>query len=188
MESRGSFFEPMDSADRRILEIVQRNNRLPAEKIAAETGMSASSVQRRLKQLRADGTIAADVAILSPDLAGRGVTAIVEVTIGDRPLRQVLSEFRRLMLATDEVQQCYHVTGRGDFLLVLTARDMADFEALARKLFVDNPSVARFETSIVVSRVKWTTRLPMTEPSAARPKKRKRAAFPGRAEARPGRR
>ena len=163
----------MDSADRRILEIVQRNNRLPAEKIAAEAGMSASSVQRRLKQLRADGTIAADVSVLSPEVAGRGVTAIVEVTVGDRPLRRVLSEFRSLMLATDEVQQCYHVTGRGDFLLILTARDMGDFEALVRRLFVDNPSVARFETSIVVSRVKWTTRLPIAGASGSGSGKRR---------------
>ncbi|HKB71406.1 MAG TPA: Lrp/AsnC family transcriptional regulator [Thermoanaerobaculia bacterium] len=151
----------MDCFDRRILEIVQRNNRLPAERIAAETGISASAVQRRLKRLRGDGTIVADVAVVSPEAAGRGVTAIVEVTIGERPLQRVLSEFRRLMLATDEVQQCYHVTGRGDFLLVVTARDMREYDALARRLFVDNPNVARFETSIVVNRIKAATFVPL---------------------------
>ena len=151
----------MDSFDRRILEIVQRNNRLPAERIAAKTGLSASAVQRRLKRLREDGTIVADVSIVSPEAAGRGLTAIVEVTIGERPLQRVLSEFRRQMLAADEVQQCYHVTGKGDFLLVVTARDMREYQALAQKLFVDNPNVARFETSIVVSPIKSATFVPL---------------------------
>ena len=169
----------MDAADRKILEIVQRNNRASAERIAAEAGMSASAVQRRLKKLRADGTILADVAIVSPDAAGIGVTAIVEVTIGERPLHRVLSEFRRLMLATEAVQQCYHVTGKGDFLLVVNARDMREYDALAQELFVDNPNVRRFETSIVVSRIKAATRLPLS-PSASALEPRKRAARPGR--------
>ncbi|HWC65266.1 MAG TPA: Lrp/AsnC family transcriptional regulator [Thermoanaerobaculia bacterium] len=164
----------MDAADRRILEIVQRNNRLPAERIAAQTGLSASAIQRRLKRLRGSGAIEADVSLVSPEAAGRGVTAVVEVTIGERPLQRVLADFARLMLATEEVQQCYHVTGRGDFLIVLTARDMNDFDALARKLFVDNPNVARFETSIVVRRVKSSTRLPLAGSDAGRVGRRRK--------------
>ena len=164
----------MDAADRRILEIVQRNNRLPAERIAAQTGLSASAIQRRLKRLRGSGAIEADVSLVSPEAAGRGVTAVVEVTIGERPLHRVLADFARLMLATEEVQQCYHVTGRGDFLIVLTARDMNDFDALARKLFVDNPNVARFETSIVVRRVKSSTRLPLAGSDAGRVGRRRK--------------
>jgi Lrp/AsnC family leucine-responsive transcriptional regulator len=145
----------MDSFDVKILNIVQRDNRLSAEKIAAQVGLSPSAVQRRLKRLRADGIIEADVAIISPEAAGRRLTAIVEVTVEqERPLMRVLEEFKRLARAAPEVMQCYHVTGNADFILVVTARDMQEYEAFTRRLFVENPNIRRFHTSIVVSRVK----------------------------------
>ena len=151
----------LDAADRKILDLVQHDNRVAADKIAQRVGLSSSAVQRRLKRLRENGTIRADVALIAPESVGQKLTAIVEVTIGERPLQRVLSEFQRLMLSTDEVLQCYHVTGRGDFILVVTAADVEEYEALTRKLFVDNPNIARFQTSIVVNRVKFTTRVPL---------------------------
>jgi Lrp/AsnC family transcriptional regulator, leucine-responsive regulatory protein len=145
----------MDSFDVKILNIVQRDNRLPAEKIADQVGLSPSAVQRRLKRLRKDGIIEADVAIISPEAAGRRLTAIVEVTVKqERPLMRVLEEFKRLALAAPEVMQCYHVTGNADFILIVMARDMQEYEAFTRRLFVENSNVRRFHTSIVVSRVK----------------------------------
>jgi Lrp/AsnC family leucine-responsive transcriptional regulator len=161
MTKDGGADRALDAADWKILDLVQRDNRLPAEKIAGRVGLSSSAVQRRLKRLRESGTIRSDVALIPPERVGRKLTVIVEVTIGERPLQRVFSEFKRLMLATDEVQQCYHVTGRADFILVITAADVEEYEALTRKLFVDNPNVARFETSIVVNKVKFTTTVPL---------------------------
>ncbi len=60
----------MDSFDVKILNIIQRDNCLPAEKIADQVGISPSAVQRRLKRLRENGIIEAEVAIISPETAG----------------------------------------------------------------------------------------------------------------------
>jgi len=159
----------MDTADARILEIVQRNNRMPAEKIARQVGLSASAVQRRLQRLRDTGVIEEDVAIVSAEKAGRTLTAIVAVTIGTKPSQRVFGQFQRLAAETPEVQQCYHVTGGGDFVLVIVAADMAEYEKLTRRLFVDNPDVSRFETSVVVKRVKFSTRVPIAPPTRDSP-------------------
>lgn len=152
----------MDSFDVKILNIVQRDNRLPAEKIAERVGLSPSSVQRRLKRLRKNGIIEADVSVVSPEAAGRRLTAIVGVTLEhERPLSPMLEEFKRLMSRAPEVMQCYHVTGDSDFVLIITAQDMQEYEALTRKLFVENESVRRFHTSVVVSRVKSGAIVPL---------------------------
>ena len=152
----------MDSFDVKILNIIQRDNRLPAEKIADQVGLSPSAVQRRLKRLRENGTIEAEVAIISPETAGRKLTAIVAVTLQrEHPVSLPMEEFKRLMLATPEVMQCYHVTGEADFILIIAAKDIQEYEALTRRLFVDNPNVRGYSTSIVMKRVKSVTMVPV---------------------------
>lgn len=153
----------MDSYDVKILEIVQRDNRLSTERIAERVGLSPSAVQRRLKRLREDGVIEAEVAVVSPEAAGRGLTAIVGLIIDkERPLSQALAEFKELMLKTPEVMQCYDVTGEFDFIVLITARDMREYEALSRRLFIDNPNVRRYKTSLVIRRVKSGTIIPLS--------------------------
>lgn len=152
----------MDSFDVKILNIVQSDNRLPIEKIANRIGLSPSAVQRRLKRLREDGIIEADVAVISPEAIGRTLTAIVGVIIDkERPLSVALTEFKNLMLSAPEVMQCYDVTGEADFIVIITAKDMQEYEAISRRLFMENPNVRRYKTSLVVRRIKSETIIPL---------------------------
>ncbi len=153
----------MDSFDVKILNIIQQDNRLSTEKIADQVGLSSSAVQRRLRRLREDGIIEAEVAILSPEAVGRSLTAIVGVIIDkDRPLSQALSEFKKLMLNTPEVMQCYDVMGEFDFIVLISAKDMPEYETLSRRLFMENPNIRRYKSSLVVRRVKSETMIPLT--------------------------
>lgn len=154
----------IDSLDRKILEIIQRDNRIPSALIADQVGLSPSAVQRRIKKLRRDGVIVADVSIVSPDAVGRKLTAIVDIEIArDRPLQKALDEFREMMVGSPEVIGCYHVTGEQDFIVVVLARDMKDYEEISRKLFVDNPNVCRYTSSLTISIVKCSTAVPVEE-------------------------
>jgi len=153
----------VDEYDVKILDIVQRDGRRPTERIAEEVGMSPSAVQRRLKRLRDTGIIEREVAIVSPEAIGRKLIAIVEVVMQrERPQSTPQNEFKRLMRASPEVMQCYHVTGEVDFILVITANDMDDYEAITRRLFVDNPTVRGYRTHVVMKRVKSGTAIPLT--------------------------
>ena len=152
----------MDSFDVKILNIVQKDNRLSAEKIADQVGLSPSAVQRRLKRLREDGIIEADVAIISPEAVGQTLTAIVNVILDkERPLSKTLSEFKDLMLGAPEVTQCYDVTGEADFIVIITAKNMQEYEAISRRLFMENPNVRRYKSSLVIRRVKSRTIIPL---------------------------
>ncbi len=153
----------MDSFDIKILNIVQRDNRLATEKIAEQIGLSPSAVQRRLKRLREEGVIEADVAVVSPEAIGRKLTAIVGVIIDkERPLATALTQFRELMLCTPEVMQCYDVTGEADFIVIITVSDMQEYEVISRQLFMENPNVRRYKSSLVLRRVKSGTMIPLT--------------------------
>lgn len=152
----------IDSFDIKILNIIQRDNRLPAEKIAHQVGLSPSAVQRRLKRLRAERIIEADVAMVSPEAVGLTLTAIVGVIIDkDRPLLKAIKEFKELMLNTPEVMQCYDVTGEFDFIVIVTAKHMQEYEIISRKIFMENPNVRRYKSSLVVRRFKSGTVIPL---------------------------
>lgn len=150
----------MDEFDRRLLRMMQDSNLVPAHQVAHAIGLSASAVQRRIRRLRETGVIAADVSVIEPRSVGRPMTFVVEVEM-ERERGDLIDAFRRQMRASPEIQQCYYVTGEADFILIVTAADMADYERTTRQLFFDNPNVRRFRTSVVMDRVKVGLTVPV---------------------------
>ena len=52
------------------------------------------------------------------------------------------------------VQQCYYTTGEADFILIVTVRDIREYEEFTQEHFFDESNVAKFTSSIVMDRVK----------------------------------
>jgi DNA-binding Lrp family transcriptional regulator len=122
-----------------------------AASIGAEVGLSTAAVQRRLKRLRADGVIAAEMAMLDIKAVGVPITCIVTVSLATTAAH--LERFKRTIRGEPAVQQCYHVTGRADFILIATTPSMEDYGAFARTWF-ETAHVARYETHAVLERVR----------------------------------
>ncbi|ASP35706.1 Lrp/AsnC family transcriptional regulator [Labrenzia sp. VG12] len=150
----------LDDVDKRLLTLLQKNNRLTADELGDKVGTSRSSVQRRVKRFREEGIIEADISVLSPKAVGRSMTFIVEVEL-ERERTDLLDDFRRSMLALEDVQQCYYVTGHTDFILVVTAVDMTAYEEFSRRVFTENANIRRFHSNVVVSRVKTGLDVPL---------------------------
>ena len=153
-----------DNADRTLLATLQRNAQVKLDQLADETGLSVATVQRRLTQLRRNGVIAGTVAVLDPAALGQAMTFVVSVEL-ERERPDQIDGFARTACAEPQVQQCHYVTGEGDFVLICVARDMADFEALTRRLFFDQPNVRRFRTSVVMTSYKRTLDVPTDGPN-----------------------
>lgn len=150
----------LDESDVKLLEVLQKDNRLTADELGELTGKSRSSVQRRLKRLREEGVIEADISVLSPRALGNFMTFIVEVELEvDRT--QHLDEFRRSMLSLENVQQCYYITGRTDFIVIAVSPDMESYEEFCRQVFTENPNIRRFHSNVVVNRVKVGLNVPL---------------------------
>ena len=143
----------LDEFDLRLLRLVQDNNRLTNYDLSQAVGLSPSACQRRLAKLRENGVIEADIAVVSPAAVGRQLTMIVDVTL-ERERPDIMDDFKRAMLATPEVMQCYYVTGDADFILLLTARDMRHYEEFTKQFFFANSNIRRFHTRVVMDRVK----------------------------------
>ena len=143
----------LDAFDRAILAILQKDNATPQRVIGERVNLSAPAVQRRIKRMEETGVIRANVALVDPAKVGHPITIFVEVEV-ESERAELIDAAKRGFAQVPQVQQCYYVTGESDFILIVTARDMDDFEQFTRRLLFDNANIRRFTTNVVMARDK----------------------------------
>ncbi|SPP98300.1 Lrp/AsnC family transcriptional regulator [Bradyrhizobium vignae] len=152
-----------DRIDARILEIVQKNNRLTSEVIGEMAGLSATACQRRLKRLRSEGIIEADVSIVSAKAAGRPIQMLVLVNL-ERERSDIIDRFKKAIRSSVDVVNGFYVTGEADFVLYVTAPTMEEYEQFTRRFFYENPDIKGFKTMVIMDRVKVGFAVPIAAP------------------------
>jgi Lrp/AsnC family leucine-responsive transcriptional regulator len=150
----------LDRIDARLIVEVQRNNRISSEELGEAVGLSPTATQRRLKRLRAEGVIEADVAIVNPKAIGQNVTMIVLVGL-ERERADIIDRFKSSIRETPQVMAGYYVTGDADFVLIITTEDMERYESFTRNFFYGNVDIKWFKTMVVIDRVKASFALPI---------------------------
>ncbi|WP_266159585.1 Lrp/AsnC family transcriptional regulator [Dyella silvatica] len=152
----------LDKFDRKILVIVQNDARRSAEMIGAEIGLSASAVQRRMSRLREEAVITAEVAIVNPKSVGYPLTMIVDIEV-ERERPELMVSLKRWIAAEPAIQEAWYVTGDGDYVLIVTTRDVEAYDVLMQKLMTENANVKRFHTRVALGTVKRGLRVPLDE-------------------------
>ena len=150
----------IDAIDRKILHHVQRDNLLTSARLSELVGLSQTSVQRRLARLRATKAIEVDIAVVSPEAVGRPLTMLIAVELA-RERSDIIDRFKRAVRERAEVMSAYYVTGETDFMLIVSAKDMQDYEAFTRDFFYNNPDIKGFKTTVVMDRIKASFTLPV---------------------------
>ncbi|CCF98389.1 MULTISPECIES: Lrp/AsnC family transcriptional regulator [Ralstonia solanacearum species complex] len=145
----------LDSYDRKLLRLLQENNKLSQRDLADAVNLSASAVNRRIAALEEAGVIRANVSVVDAAALGRPITILVEVKLENERL-DLLDEVCNRFVSRPEVQQVYYVSGDYDFLLVLNVRSMSEYEALTRELFLVSGNVKSFKTQVAMRRAKVT--------------------------------
>ena len=151
----------LDVIDKKILRAVQKNSRITFSQLAIIVGLSASACCRRLTNLRKSGVIKNEVAILNSKFIGPRVSMIVTVTL-EREQLNVINAFKKSCEETEEITQCYYVTGKTDFVLLISMPTMEDYDEFVQKFLFENRNVKRFETHVVMDRVKIEFDAPIT--------------------------
>jgi Lrp/AsnC family transcriptional regulator, leucine-responsive regulatory protein len=157
----------VDAIDLALLDQLQTDAWLSNQDLAAKVHVSPPTCLRRVKRLRDAGLIERQLAILSTDklaaVLGHGLQALVEITLerqGDEELRA----FEQRVIADDAVQQCYRVSPGPDFILVVQARDMPGYLALAQRLFTSDANVRNVKAFFSVRRAKFQPKVPIARP------------------------
>jgi Lrp/AsnC family transcriptional regulator, leucine-responsive regulatory protein len=154
----------LDSIDLALLDQLQIDASLSNQDLAQRVHVSPPTCLRRVKRLRDLGLVARTVALLDLDrLApqlGHGLQAVVEITL-DRQGDEQQQAFEARVVQDASVQQCYRVSPGPDFVLIVHARDMPDYLALAQRLFTGDANVRNVKAFFSVRRAKFDPRIPV---------------------------
>ena len=148
----------LDELDKRILQQLQQNNAISNQELASLVHASAPTCLRRVARLVKEGFIEKQVAIISAEKVGAGLTAIVEITLDHQASEQQIA-FEKLVAHESAVQQCYRVSPGPDFVLIIQVADMAAYHALAHRLFANQANVRNVRSFFSIHRSKFETQI-----------------------------
>ncbi|MND98227.1 Leucine-responsive regulatory protein [compost metagenome] len=142
----------LDDFDRRLLDLVRRDNLQPARVLADKVGLSESAVSRRLRRLRDEKVIVGDVAVIDEARLERALTMHVLVEM-EREGTAVLDALIDSLTARPEVRAAWYVTGETDFILYVVVPTMEAYEVFTRQVLNDDARVRAFKTLISIREV-----------------------------------
>ena len=150
----------MDDIDLRLLAELQQDASQSNQALAAKVFASPATTLRRVRALTEAGVIERTVAVLSPERLGSTVTTIVEITL-DVQNAESFAAFARLIEPDPAVMLAWQTAPAVDFTLVLTVRDMPEYQALVQRLFTAANNVRNVRARFATQRVKFSTALPL---------------------------
>jgi Lrp/AsnC family leucine-responsive transcriptional regulator len=146
----------LDAIDRRILALLQENAKLPQAEVAKAVGLTAPSVNERIRKLERGGFIRGYAALLDERKLGYDITAFIEVFIEHPKFEE---DFIGIMGTLDEVLECHHITGEFSILLKVRVTDMTAFRRLLIEKLNSVRGVRQTRTLMVLATSKEAHRI-----------------------------
>lgn len=150
----------LDAIDRRILREVQVDCRIPNQQLAGRVGLSPPACLKRVRRLREAGIIRAETARVDAAALGYPVQVMARVSL-ERPRQDLIEAFERKVRDLPEVLQCWMVAGDNDFILLVCARSLEDYQRLARTVLAGEPNIRTYSSAVVLSETKPAAPVPV---------------------------
>lgn len=150
----------LDKIDRRILEILQANAKITNAQLANEIGLSPAPTLERVKKLEVSGIIKSYHAMLNNEKVGLGVSTFVMVSLkGHNKVN--IEAFTQAINEIEEVIECHHITGSGDFILKIIAQDIAAYQKLMLEKVTNIEVVDNMQSLVILSTFKDSKIMPI---------------------------
>ncbi|MCW5628150.1 MAG: winged helix-turn-helix transcriptional regulator [Rhodoferax sp.] len=143
----------LDRIDRKILDILQREGRLPMTELAQRIGLSTSPCSERVRRMERDGAITGYHARVSPRALGKNLLVFVEITLASKS-DQIFDKVRDELLHVPDVQECHLVSGVFDYLVKARLGGMDEYRSLLGDILKKLPVNAQSNSYVVMEELK----------------------------------
>lgn len=137
--------EKIDKLDKKILNILSRNARIPFKDVAADCGVSRAAIHQRVQHLIDANVIMGSGFDVNPKSLGYSTCTYVGILLEKGSMYKEVVE--RLQLIP-EIVECHFTTGPYTMLVKLYARDNEQLMDLLNRQLQHIPGVASTETLI----------------------------------------
>lgn len=112
--------EKIDNLDRKILEIITKNARIPSKDVAAECGVSRAAIHQRIQRMIDINVIIGSGYHVNPKVLGYATCTYIGINLERGSMyRDVVPELEKI----PEVVECHFTTGPYTMMIKLYARD-----------------------------------------------------------------
>ena len=144
----------IDSLDLKILRQLIAKGRLPFRQVAAELGVSTTTVTSRVMKLERDRIVKGYAALVDFERLGYELTAITEILVSKGKLLEMEREIAKL----PGVCAVYDVTGEIDVVVVAKFKNRDEMSRFTKGL-LSMPFVDRANTHVVLTTLKEDFRI-----------------------------
>jgi Lrp/AsnC family leucine-responsive transcriptional regulator len=124
--------------------------------MAAQVGLTVSSVHERVKKMERKGIIKGYVAVVDPDKLGKQLLAFLRLTVA--PNSRATEDINALCARQPDILECHNVAGEDCFILKIRATGTKELEKLLSAIRA-SADANRAVTNIVLSTYKESTRI-----------------------------
>jgi len=152
----------MDALDRKILIALQQHGRKTNAELARQLEVAPTTMLERVRRLEENGLLRGYRAMIDPISLGLTLQGFVAVVLTSHDKR-FIRDFENGIKQVPNVRACYHITGRFDYLLHVTARDLAHWGELVKERIAAISGIAKLESFLVLSEIKEDQGWPVEE-------------------------
>jgi DNA-binding Lrp family transcriptional regulator len=140
---------PIDDTDRRILEVLAVEARIPNKALAERVGIAPSTCLGRVRELVARGVIRGFYADIDPEAVGHPLQAIIAVRL-QVDARNVMRSFAKRLAVMAQVRNVFFVAGEHDFYVHVVIHDTSELRRFVVVNLSGSPEVASTETNVIL--------------------------------------
>ncbi len=146
----------IDQTDCKIIELLQKDGRMPNTLIAKKLGMSEATIRSRLNRLIKEKYIQI-VAVSNPLKLGFDIVGILKIDVDVKKIENVSKELSKI----DQIWYVVHATGSSDIYAEFNAKTIGELNDFIANKVHKIDGLLKTETSLVLKYVKrrydWKT-------------------------------
>lgn len=146
----------IDQTDKEILRHLQQDALLTTKELASRLNLSPTPVYERVRRLEKDGVIKKYVALVDREKVSKDLMVFCSIRLKEHA-QQAGAKFVEEIVALDEVQECYNISGDYDFMLKIVVHDMREYQAFLMNKLASLENIGSTHSIFVMSEIKHET-------------------------------
>jgi len=134
----------MDRANWKILQLLQKDARIPFSELGRQVGLSAPAVAERVRRLEDAGIIAGYRTVLNPSKLGYSLEVFIRLSCQGNKQNAAI----RAISEMPQVLEFWNLTGEDGYVLRVVLRSVQELDSLLKQLAIYGTTI----TSLVLSK------------------------------------
>lgn len=144
--------ETLDDLDYKLLELLKKNAKAPTKYLASEIGLSVTPTFERIRRMERLGIITGYTVTLDKRKIEKGLRVLCQVSLKEHK-EELIALFETEVKALDEVNECMHIAGNFDYLLIVEVKDIQAYEFFLKQKLAKLATISNVQSSFVLGQI-----------------------------------